>query len=212
MVSSSDHKDWPDYLPGPRGDLMALGVICLNYGQLENMFQILFAEATGMTRDQVLVLFHRLANNIRENVMLELLEKAEIPNNLKELVHQFAKGFKICADNRHGLMHSYSGGTVTSYERDHHGFVFTRFSRSGQELVCTPTLAELRAAADDMNQWTMFCAFLGSAIHSAKVTRLAPNSTWLPPSLDKYPLPALLNWRSQSDFQAEILPPGSSPA
>jgi hypothetical protein len=198
--------NWPDFLPGPRSHLQALGVISLSYGQLEGMFQHLFAEVTGLNRDQVSALFQRIPNNIRENVMLELLRKTTLPKNLKELVQYFSEGFAACAENRHGLVHSSSGGTIAGYQSDHYGFVFTKYSRAGNRLVCTPTLAELRAVAESMDQYALFGGMLAQALNSAHLCAFPVDSTWLPPSLDKPPVPTLLSWREEAEFQASLLP------
>lgn len=209
-MSIDPDDNWPDFLPGPKSHLVAIGVITFSYGQLENIFQLLFAEVTGLNREQVTALFQRLPNNIRENVMLELLEKTKLPANLKELVSYFAAGFKICAENRHGVMHSSSGGIIRSVNSGHDGFVFTKYSKAGNVMVCTPDLAELRTIAEAMNKFMLFGAMLSGALNSAQICGFPVDSTWLPPSLDKPPPPTPLSWRSQSDFQASLLPPEPS--
>src|ERR1700741_3415317 len=102
---------WPDYLPGPKDHLMALGVVSLNYGQLEGMFQGLFTEVTEMNADQVSAIFQRIPNNIRQDIMLDLLDPS-LPENMKAAIKYFCEGFKTCAANRHALMHSRSGGNI----------------------------------------------------------------------------------------------------
>jgi hypothetical protein len=206
---SSPFDKWPDYLPGPRDHLLALGVISLSYGQLENMFQVLFGEVTVLNRHQVAALFQRIPNNHRENALLELIDKTTLPTNLNALVQHFVDGFRICAENRHGLVHSHSGGTITRHETGHYGFVFTKYSRAGNALVCTPTLADLQAAADSMHDYMMFAAMLSGAVNSARIMAYPVDSTWLPPSLDKPPLPQPLHWRADKDFRADLLPPES---
>jgi hypothetical protein len=41
---------WPDYLPAPKDDVFALGVIALNYGFLENILECVFAEVARLNR------------------------------------------------------------------------------------------------------------------------------------------------------------------
>lgn len=206
MKSTPINPDWPDYLPGPTDHLRALGVITLMYGYLEGIYQTLFSEATGMTPAQVGALFQRVPNNIRADIMHELLEKTSIPINIKELVRHFSLGFNACAENRHSLMHSRSGGIISDQKHSHHGFVFTKYSRKGNVLVCTPSLSELMAVADSMQEYALFAAWLGMAINSATLNKMSEESTWLPPSLQKPPpLPASLIWRTEADFESSLV-------
>lgn len=204
-MNSSD--DWPNYLPGPSDHLEALGVVSLTYGYLEGLFQCLFTDTTGMTPDQVNALFQRIPNNHRSNMMLELLDKSKLPTNLKELVRYFVKGFETCAENRSGLMHSHSAGIVSGMSSGHYGFVFTKNSKAGNRLVCTPTLTDLRQVADSMHDYAVFAGMVGNAIHDARLTAKAADSTWLPPSLDKPAPPPSLHWQSEKDFQASLIRP-----
>lgn len=196
---------WPDYLPGPRDHLLALGAIALTYGTLENLFQAVFTDATEMSREQVSALFQRIPNNTRRDLLSDLLAKASLPENLKGEIRYFSSAFLICADNRHALMHSHSGGVVSSYKTDHYGFVFTKYSRSGKTYVCTPTLRELKGISDTMHCYTLFGGWICSDIVRAKarIKRGETGEFLLSPSLDRPPLPTPLKWRSEEEFRAE---------
>src|SRR5689334_16831156 len=65
MARTQQEDDWPSYLPGPRNDILALGVISLTYGLLETMFKLLFASVGDMNEHQVAAIFERLPNNHR---------------------------------------------------------------------------------------------------------------------------------------------------
>jgi hypothetical protein len=150
MRVSLDKDKWPEYLPGPPDYILMLGVIALNYGQLENMFRHLFSSVTRMNEIQVSSIFQRIPNNIRQTILSEMMAQTTLPAKLKERVNHFALGFKICAQNRHDVMHSHSGGTYTSRSRGERGILLSKFSRSGKELVCPASLSELRGVADDL--------------------------------------------------------------
>lgn len=61
---SSDDK-WPSYIPAPRDDIFALGVISLNYGYLENMLRSLFTSVVGLTDAQAsMVLRMRTSSHV----------------------------------------------------------------------------------------------------------------------------------------------------
>src|ERR1044072_9514102 len=144
-------EGWPNYLPGPRDHLYALGVISLTYGSLESMFEVLFAGATGIDLQHVSAFFQRIPNNSRQDIVAELVATQPLPDDLKAAIRLFCEGVEICAGNRHALMHSRSGGIVSISATGHYGFVFTKHSRAGNRLVCTPSLTDLKAVADSMN-------------------------------------------------------------
>ena len=106
-------EPWPKDLPLPKDDVFAIGVIALNYGWLEAIFQSLFRVVTEMTEAQAAAIFQRLSNDQRQDTLSELLAASRLPISLKDGVVHFSKAFKTCAENRHAVMHSRSGGILS---------------------------------------------------------------------------------------------------
>jgi hypothetical protein len=123
---------------------------------LENMFRHLFATVTRMNEFQVSAIFDRMANNNRLDALGDLLNKTTLTEQIKERVRYFCSGFKICAENRHAIMHSHSGGIYTNYSRNERGILLSKYTRSGNKLVCAASLRQLRAVADDIHTFAMF--------------------------------------------------------
>src|SRR6476659_319728 len=109
MARINPSDNWPPYLPGSRNDILALGVISLEYGFLENMFRVLFSIVGNMNEYQVAAIFERLPNNHRIDAIRQMLRESTLPDVLKDRVLYFCRCFDICADNRHAIMHSHSG-------------------------------------------------------------------------------------------------------
>jgi hypothetical protein len=212
MVLSKQRDDWPSYLPGPRDDILALGVIGLTYGFLENIFRSVFATAANMHQYQVSAIFERLPNNHRIGVMREVLSKSTLPDILKDRVLHFGRCFEICADNRHAIMHSHSGGVYTSYSRNESGILLSKYSRAGNRLVCAASLSELRGVADTMHDVALFGSVVVTDIKIFLMHRRRDDEAafWRFPLRDKPPLPAELNWIPEADL-ASRSPPESSP-
>jgi hypothetical protein len=114
MPSPKQQFPWPDYLPGRSDDLLALGVIALMYGQLESMFQHVFSAVTSLNEIQASAIFQRIPNNVRQDILFQMMAQTTLPDQLKEEVQHFGLGFKTCAANRHAIMHSHSAGVFTS--------------------------------------------------------------------------------------------------
>ena len=107
---SNPNSDWPDYLPGPRENIFALGVISLAFSGLELLFETLFQKATQIPQPQVDVLFPKIQNDVRIAIFERAVELREWPEKLKADMLYFSKGYSICVSNRHTLMHASSGG------------------------------------------------------------------------------------------------------
>ena len=137
MVESPPREKWPEYHPGNRKDILALGVIALNYGQLENVYRALFSYVTGMNEFQTAAIFHRLPNNHRESALTEVMAKTVIPQKLKDLVQYFASGFAGCAENRHDIMHASSGGRHQSLSTGSSGIVLSSTQRPERSWSAT---------------------------------------------------------------------------
>lgn len=211
-VSLTDDK-WPEYLPGPPDYILVLGVIALNYGRMENMFRYLFSTVTRMNEIQVAAIFQRMPNNIRQTVLAEVMAQTTLPDKLKERVNHFIGGFKVCAENRHDLMHSRPGGTFTSRSRGIRGLLFTKVSKAGKELSCAPSLTDLREVADDIHEYARFGGDVASEIRNFLACREGGDETpfWRVPLKSKPRKPAALRWQSPNTL-IQPSPPQSSPA
>jgi hypothetical protein len=141
---------WPRYLEKPHDDLVALGVIGLNYGRLETNLRRLFAAATEMKPRHLSALFYRIQNDIRMKALTELLRDADLTPELREHVSYFLSCYETCAGNRNDLMHSLVGGKYSDIGRNEAGVILTKYSRAGNLLYCTARLSDLRRVADEM--------------------------------------------------------------
>jgi hypothetical protein len=204
----------PEYLPGPPDHILMLGVIALNYGQLENMFRHVFSAVTRMNDIQVAAIFQRIPNNIRQTVLSEVMAQTTLPDQLKDRVKYFTDGFKICAENRHDLMHSHSGGVFTSKSKGTRGLLFSKHSRAGNEFVCAPDLQELRTVADEIHDYMNFGFHVSGDIKHWADCRDHDDeeSFWRVPLKDKPRAPTALRWHSPESVLIQPSPPESSPA
>lgn len=110
-MSFPELSKWARNQPGSHEDIFALGVISLNYGQLEDIFSFLFEAVTEMTRVQVQVLFRRIQNDSRLKIYSQLLAaRTDLPPELVDRLVHFSKGYETCVDNRNEVMHSHSQG------------------------------------------------------------------------------------------------------
>lgn len=197
--------DWPSYMPGPKEDIYALGVICLRYGQLESIFQLVFSQATRMDLEQASAIFFRIPNNVRHDVISSLMETGALPDVLKDLVRYFLKAFKICAENRHALMHSHSGGVHYNIEKERGGILLRRYTRSGSVEVSPATIQELRQVADDIETFVTFGAAVSAelALHFDRLDRGDHAQRKPSPMCDKPSLPNAMNWKILKNFQSD---------
>jgi len=207
------HEGWPDYLPGPRDDILALGVVSLNYGHLENIFRVMFAMVTGMSENQVRALFERINNDARQKILEQLLDPQPFPDGLKKLIAHFLEGYTICAKNRHSIMHSHSGG-IHSGTRGTQGIVLSKYSRSGGRFVCFAHAAKLRTIADAIDAQSTFGTEVILAVSSFRLCQRQNriHDFGRGPLPETPPLPTELDWLFQPESQTDPRPPGASQA
>lgn len=208
MVAASTGENWPAYHPGQREETLALGVIALNYGQLENLYRTVFAYVTGMNEFQAAALFHRLPNNHRKDVLYDLMAKTTLPTELKKLVQYFAAGFGACADNRHDIMHSASGGRHISTSKGTSGILLSKYTKAGNKLQCYATVELLRSIADEIHAYAVFGSKIAGAVSDFRSAQDhgRVDDFLRTPSPKKPPPPARMNWRSPGQSKASSGP------
>lgn len=200
---------WPDYMPLPREDIFAIGVIALNFCLLEGMFRTLLAAVTHWNEHQISAVFHRINNRTRLDILSDLLSKTTIPNETKEDVTYFAEAYSQCTDNRNFIMHSIAAGQHSG------GLVLQRRSRKGDALECRLTRGDLQRIADEIHAFMLWGAWVDSDVrsYSTHLARGKPDeyrgrspST----SREKPPLPASLNWQTPPDPKGQKFPHSAS--
>lgn len=208
----SPDRPWPKDLPLPNDYVFALGVVALNYGQLEAMFQALFAAAIGLNEVQLSAIFQRLDNERRREALSQIVGQTKLPDGMKADIAHFSAGFKVCAENRHALMHSRSGGLFHS--ADAWGLVLHKNSKSGVRLTCYATLKDLRRVADDSLDYTLYGSRVISDVHSYLARpRDFEKIVGLGASHGRPPLPIPLTWSTEppTENPSGQPPPESSP-
>jgi hypothetical protein len=108
-------------------------------------------------------------------------------------------------------MHAHSGGVYTSLSRGDRGILLSKYSKSGNKLVCAASLAELRSVADQIHAYAIFGGRVVSEIRNFMVCRENgdEDAFWRVLLRDKPPLPTPLNWQSPKDLLIEPYPPES---
>jgi hypothetical protein len=192
--------------------IYAIGVISLNYCQLENMFLGLFQSATGMTEVQVVALFQRLQNDSRLKIFSQLTnQRSEFPADFKDRIRHFAAGYEVCVENRNAIMHSHSRGSFFSERECTEGILLAKAAKSGSILACPLDLTGLRRIADDIHRYIIYAAGLTADLDASLelYRRNDPRAWQLSRLSDKPLLPQNLAWRPISEFQGAI--PRSGP-
>lgn len=194
---------WPGYLPLPKVDILAIGVVALEFARLENIFRALLSSVARWNSHHAAAVFNRLNNRERQDVILELLAKTTIPDPTKKVVEHFVAGYMICADNRNFLMHSSCGGTHEDIADGTVGLVLERYSKQGNRLECYPTYPQLRTVADEIHIYASFGAFVNMDVSNYRTHVEAGHpEDYRPlpaPLRKKPPSPTPLSWQIPPD-------------
>jgi hypothetical protein len=147
---------WPTYPVGPKASVFALGVVILNYAQLEFAIQAIFATVLGISLEEGSRF--KINGKERENLIKDMLPARQWPQNVNILVFDFVDACEICRENRNKLARSnlVSAGEATLLYKN---------TRQGRVELSNPTLSELRQAADDMKIYCDYGLYLSNAIN-----------------------------------------------
>jgi hypothetical protein len=143
-------------------------------------------------------LFHRIPNNVRRDVLAELVSRTDLTKELKAQIKYFLECFAVCADNRNDIMHASAGGEYSDARVGERGLILSKHSKSGNQLICSARLKDLRKVADDIHEVMLFAH--GTAMnvrmfwdHEAKRKTAQFQRLLLVKRPDK---PAPLQWRN----------------
>jgi hypothetical protein len=202
-MSEGEENRWPNYLwQIPTDDIFAVGVITLNYSRLENTFQELFQRVTGTTAAN----FYKKNNPERKKTVLEVLEKRDIPEILKQPIKDFLEEFIKCARNRNAVDHAFTQGT---HQSESTGQIGILLFKSKEQQVCAANADQLRAIADDMHNWSSYGGDLNSRLRVNGEARRAGHKIELPGLPAKPAAPTELNWGPAPDEIAYLFDPSA---
>src|ERR1700730_18403887 len=158
-------SEWPPYRVGNRDYIHALGVIASTFNSLEFRLRALFGLYMGSSK-VAFILFAKLTNQNRLELMHAALDDSHHPESIKEAVRYFLEGFKTCADNRNILMHStvaYVFGPgdepcPTVAREQPTGVAFQKWPKGNSFQINTYELSldEIRAVADAIKAFEVY--------------------------------------------------------
>lgn len=214
MRAPRHSKKWPPYIESTQESLHALGVISVVYNRLERALEALLGSTLKIGHEQVSVLFQKIQNDVRISIIQHAMKREEWPALLKDHVAYFLKAYRICAENRHGLMHS---NVQMSPSADPRLVFFTKPSRSGDELISDLfSTGQLRQIADELDALARFGIIVASAASLTWRRRAIGEDAdgtatmkWHETLLERPPLPSELDWQSLRARRASRSPPQS---
>jgi len=187
----SETPHWPAYQIGPRDSIFAIGVVSVNYAQLEFAVNAMFAAILEIGLEASSRLTAKIGPEMKDKLMREMLPSRTWTADVAELALYFIEAHKICYENRNQLIHSrLSVGSTKAT-------LLYKHARSGKTILANPLLSELRQVADDMHALTWFGIHLSNMIN-VNLRKIDPQEgdfafpTWP----EKLPLPIPLGYTS----------------
>jgi hypothetical protein len=184
---NGSEADWPEY-PTPSKDIVfAIGMVALSYNSLESTLNLLFATVTGVPAHLQSVLFGRMTDDGRIDVLRAALDHNKWPDDITGLFEHFLSGYDICSANRNLLLHSIAGLGEEAND-------LTRFREDGMMEQLRGSLPHIRSAADEMTTFKTFGSTLLGRLMSnrTKEGRFDPKPRLAWP--EKPPLPKAIRY------------------
>ena len=186
-----DDPVWPRYPVGPKHSVFALGVVGINYAQLEFAVFGIFTTILSLERDVSSRLMYKLGPEMRDRLMRETLPAREWPPEVVDLVQHFIDAHKICYENRNKLMHS------NLHSLSPEAIILIKTGRDGKATLANPPLVELQQVADDMHVYFEYGIWLSNMINWDILNlKPSPGDRWHRTWPDKPPLPTPLEYTS----------------
>src|SRR5580704_2390372 len=135
----SQNPHWPNYLTGPKDSISAMGVVSINFAELESVFVFMFATILKMAHDTATQIVAKVGAGSCLQLMNQVLETDDWTENIRNEVGYFAKGLATCMENRNHLMHSnlswFGGDNAT---------VLFKTSKQGRTIMAVLKTADLQ--------------------------------------------------------------------
>lgn len=161
---------WPPYSVSSNKYAQAVGILCINYNNLEAKLLELAMHFSNAPADIMAFSFVRLGNETRLDLLKRIFSDNVSDTSFKDYANYFARGFKACAENRNIVLHS----QVTAVSTDHITIAKKR-SKSGDESVYYFGLDIVRRVADEIFEWSRFGHLIvGHALYLER----ASEKTW----------------------------------
>ena len=154
-----DDPVWPRYPVGPKHSVFALGVVGINYAQLEFAVFGIFTTILSLERDVSSRLMYKLGPEMRDRPTRDRFPACEWPPEVVDLVQHFIDAHKICYENRNKLMHS------NLHSLSPEAIILIKTGRDGKATLANPPLVELQQVADDMHVYFEYGIWLSNMIN-----------------------------------------------
>jgi len=155
---SADHTPtgaaWPTYDTGVANYTHAIGVLSVNYNNLENKLLDLLKLYDGAPDDVVAFLFEKVPTETRLEWLRRLVKgRKAIGATLSTTILAFSKAYKVCTDNRNLIVHS---RISAHFAGDDAIMMSKRVRKHGEERHHDLSLEIIRRVADEIYFWNQF--------------------------------------------------------
>jgi hypothetical protein len=179
MSDTEAEYRWPTYNPGPPKHIYALGVISLNYNQLE---QLLIYICYFSVDPSAIFLFDGMRNGERIAAVKTIASRAE-DKEMRAHIECVATYFSICSNNRNILLHCRS-------ESEDNEDIFQLIKNTDEGFKHYPVkLGTLRSVADSMHRGVEYFNAISKILLALNYRKLHPDHPIDVPAWPKIPRP-----------------------
>lgn len=143
---------WPAYETGSQDIVHAMGVVSLNFNNLEWILQLTCLFWGRNPHPVTGFLFEKLSGPNRTEFVKKIAEFGIPEDHYRASTTAFAEGFDECAHNRNILMHS----QLTGRTQEPSKITASKRTRSGGLQTFHFTADEIRRVADEIHAWYLF--------------------------------------------------------
>lgn len=166
--STRKRRVWPEYPPGPHAHVYAIGVLSLNYNELEETLLYLLRHLSSSPDELIALIFEKTPTNVRIQLLQKVIDLSGVDQDTKDVLDHFIKAYGICTNNRGLLAHS----RIWAYrKRDNAAIAAKRTRKSGEEWTYEFPLTLIRRVADEIHFWRGYGSYLYAYLNRLSLSR-----------------------------------------
>ena len=174
----TDSKDnWPEYNPGNRKHIHAIGILANSYNEFESGLLVLYRhhlKRIGLPDDLVDMNYLNLPEERRPRAIKAVFAKYESDDKIKSLIGDLNAYFSWCWDVRNKLLHSVSTPAFFVAAADYIYLTKRIDKKSPEKLSISLSLPRLRELADAVEIGNKLCLDLNTFLY----LRDTPKENW----------------------------------
>lgn len=161
---ASEVSDWPKHPDSSKEHVYAIGMLSINYNELEEIFLGLIDHYNRSAEGLSAFLFEKLSADVRTEWLKKLMSLHEDESAVHLSMAHLISAYKICTANRNLLIHSRIMAHRLT-DNDNALIASKRTRKTGEEKYYEFSLDVIRRVADEIQFWRGYAGHINAYLN-----------------------------------------------